>query len=227
MKTIHVVLFALLLSGSAQASTITIGNDTLEGNFIPFSGGSSTSYQQVYSGSAFGSSPISISAIEFFAQPSFNFQLAGGTYTLSLSETSVAVNALSSNLAANVGINSQVVYSGPNELTFVLTTPYIYDPNAGNLLLNISGVNQTGSLDLVQAGITSLSSRAFDSSVYGIGTDNASLETTFAFSNAVPEPSTWAMLIIGFAAIGFVGASRHRLIMETLPLPQSYCRRFL
>jgi hypothetical protein len=41
----------------------------------------------------------------------------------------------------------------------------------------------------------------------------------------VPEPSTWAMLLIGFVAMGFAGASRRRLLIGTLPLPRSYFRR--
>jgi hypothetical protein len=35
---------------------------------------------------------------------------------------------------------------------------------------------------------------------YGIGISNAS----FSLSGSVPEPSTWAMLLIGFASIGFI-----------------------
>ena len=34
---------------------------------------------------------------------------------------------------------------------------------------------------------------------------------TFSFSvSAVPEPSTWAMIILGFAAISFIGYRRSR-----------------
>jgi hypothetical protein len=37
------------------------------------------------------------------------------------------------------------------------------------------------------------------------GTTQATLD--FAFSESVPKPSTWAMMLLGFAGIGFAGLS--------------------
>src|SRR5258708_17402794 len=44
----------------------------------------------------------------------------------------------------------------------------------------------------------------------GINTSNdlAPISATFAVTSAVPEPSTWAMMILGFAGIGFVAYRR-------------------
>jgi PEP-CTERM motif len=36
------------------------------------------------------------------------------------------------------------------------------------------------------------------------------LPSTLTFSRAVPEPSTWAMMLIGFAGLGFVGYRKSR-----------------
>jgi hypothetical protein len=43
-----------------------------------------------------------------------------------------------------------------------------------------------------------------------VGANNYSIETSFGIGNvsAVPEPSTWAMLLLGFAGVGFVGYRR-------------------
>jgi hypothetical protein len=35
-------------------------------------------------------------------------------------------------------------------------------------------------------------------------------DTGYQFSSAVPEPSTWAMMLIGFAGLGFVGYRQAR-----------------
>jgi hypothetical protein len=42
------------------------------------------------------------------------------------------------------------------------------------------------------------------------GADRYSIETSLGIGNvsAVPEPSTWAMLLLGFAGIGFIACRR-------------------
>jgi hypothetical protein len=44
-----------------------------------------------------------------------------------------------------------------------------------------------------------------------VGANNYSIETSFGIGNvsAVPEPSTWAMLLLGFAGVGFVAYGRN------------------
>ena len=39
------------------------------------------------------------------------------------------------------------------------------------------------------------------------------------FSSAVPEPATWAMMLIGFAGIGFAYRSRQRIAPEKVASP--------
>ena len=39
----------------------------------------------------------------------------------------------------------------------------------------------------------------------GTGEVGGMIETTITQHSAVPEPSTWAMLLIGFAGLGFAG----------------------
>jgi PEP-CTERM motif len=45
--------------------------------------------------------------------------------------------------------------------------------------------------------------------------------------SAVPEPSTWAMLLIGFAGIGFAAYRRRLKIMARMPSRQAHCPRTL
>jgi hypothetical protein len=207
IRSTAVLLLLFFICGGAAAATVTIGGTGSGGNTIPFTSTFSSSYQQVYSSAAFGSAPILISEITFYAAADLGATtLDGGTYTLSLSETSASVGGLSANLAANVGSNNAVVYSGLSEFNYVLNTPYLYDPTAGNLLLYVTTENQTSGTGGIASGIDPLTSRAYAG--ISSGTDSTGLETTFAFTNAVPEPSTWAMMILGFAGIGFMAYRR-------------------
>jgi hypothetical protein len=51
-----------------------------------------------------------------------------------------------------------------------------------------------------------------DAPVIGIQTDSGSvlLTAVSATAGAVPEPSTWAMLMLGFAGLGFVAYRKAR-----------------
>jgi hypothetical protein len=197
-----------MLVGTASASTVTIGTNS-GSNTIPFGSTLASQYQQVYSSNAF-SGVFNITEINFYVDPAHSAALDGGTYTLSLSETSIGVGALSSNLANNIGANNTVVYSGANSLDFILSSPYLYDPSIGNLLLNVSIANGTSNGGYSEeAGIDPLTSRAY-SGPFLTGGDQFGLVTTFT-SNVlapVPEPSTWAMMLLGFIGVGFMAYRR-------------------
>jgi PEP-CTERM motif len=47
------------------------------------------------------------------------------------------------------------------------------------------------------------------------GHDTETLKGTITINSAVPEPSTWAMMILGFAGLGYM-AYRRRQIGETV-----------
>jgi hypothetical protein len=48
-----------------------------------------------------------------------------------------------------------------------------------------------------------------DRVVFNVSGDNAALIDNVAFNvSAVPEPSTWAMMILGFAGVGFIAYRR-------------------
>src|SRR5687767_8158034 len=101
----------LFIAGLMNAATITVGvNDS--GNCYPFSCGPSddlTRYQQVYTASAFGSTPFYINSLTFFLSQEGPMDEAD--YTLSLSTTSASVTTLSDDLDSNVGADMAIFTS--------------------------------------------------------------------------------------------------------------------
>ena len=76
--------------------------------------------------------------------------MLSGTYQVSLSTTSKPVNGLSSNLASNIGADNTVIFTGNlggtgtvSSFTITGTAPFVYDPAAGNLLVDIVVTDQT------------------------------------------------------------------------------------
>lgn len=108
-----------------------------------------------------------------------------------------------------------IVWGSPNE---------IGSPNTDNEVKFYSGANGSGveiasvaTSDLVAAfGVVNTNTPGylltFDTSALGsfqsvvFSTGDTAFE--FAFTTAVPEPSTWAMIILGFAGVGFMAYRR-------------------
>lgn len=156
---------ALVATGaSAQSIVVPSSLKTLEGNSnsdFPFDisayGFLSQRFQQVYAASEFASAggPVWISQIAFRpdAQWCMPFSATIPNVQINLSATTPGPDALSLTFGANVGANDTVVYSGPLalaiacagpvlgpkdfELKIPLTTPFLYDPSKGNLLMDV------------------------------------------------------------------------------------------
>lgn len=213
-KTIASASLFLAATASANAA-VTIGAAS-GGNCFPFSCGYSGTYQQVYSGSSFGT-PTTITGIDFFTN------LYPGTYNtakyaLRFFYTGKSVDGLSQNYALNrttlLADFGTFNLSGAAQPTLSFTaTPFLYDPSLGNLLLDIRVSNLTASGSSYQDMATA--SNDAMSRVYGSNNGNGTADTwglvtrfNTAATPAVPEPATWAMMLVGFAAIG--GAMRGR-----------------
>ena len=205
----------------------TEGNVALTGPFD--TGVNSTRMQQVYNASEFSSLLPQggwVTGIWFRADASpggggHAFSTTLANVQINLSTTARSADGLSLNFADNVGPNDTVVVgSGP----LTLDTPYLfathpqpflvgialqnrffYNPAAGNLLLDVRNFSggSIGPLDAALVTGDSVS-RIFALSV-GANTgiaDTIGLVTRFNVF-PVPEPSTWALLALGLAALVF------------------------
>lgn len=139
--------------------------------------------------------------------------MSSSTFTnirIDLSTTSAEPDNLSTTFANNVGADDTVVYSGelkistamtraagmPYDFDIVinLTTPYLYDPDAGNLLLDVRNYHtaSVGALDahtITGDGVSRVYSRSSGTVNSASGyADSLGLITRFT-ATPVPEPT--------------------------------------
>lgn len=199
------------------------------GNGFPFDisdtsitdgGMASQRYQQVYTASEFDSlagEGLLITQILFRPDATYGqaFSSVLPDIQINLSTTSAAADSLSTTFADNVGSDDTVVFSGalslsssntgptggPKDFDIVinLTNPFLYNPNTGNLLLDVRNFG---------GGITTVFDAQFPldptSRAYTLGSSNVNAPTgsvdsvglvtafqgTSASPKAVPEPFT-------------------------------------
>jgi hypothetical protein len=171
-------------------------------------------------GATFGNGP--------FDSPGSAFTRTTQGLQIGLSTTTASADALSTTFAANVGadlvnvLSGDITYSSQalssNGLTrdfdvvFTFANAFNYDPARGNLLLDVlttGGSNRAGTtLDGQNLAGDGTSSVFRSNGTTGTGTASTFGYVTQFQIAAVPEPATWAMMLIGFGAIG--GAARYR-----------------
>src|SRR5215469_1246101 len=148
MSRSNLVTFMLFLLPFAAAvrGDVIVGNPAdpgsgAEGPFDDYHG----EYQQVYSSGLF-SGPYDITGLEFFNtafQAASGTNLGSGSVVISLSTTAADWNTLSNTFSANLGPIETQVFSGtiggpwtfPGTLVLPFSSPFIYDPSQGNLLV--------------------------------------------------------------------------------------------
>ena len=223
----HAIVPTIVVPNSASTTEGDI-NNSYPFNLTAF-GLSSQRYQQVYAASQFGGGGL-ITQIVFRPDATFGsaFMSTLPDIQIDLSTTSAADDGLSSTFANNVGADDTIVFArgaltlssaftgppdGPKDFDIIitLTTPFLYNPALGNLLLDVRnfGAGTTTVFDAVSPlgdGV----SRVFNTDVNsGTGTpDSAGLVTGFII---VPEPGTAALLLMGGGTLlAWFGGCRRR-----------------
>ena len=219
-------LDAALLVPGGLANTEGSANNSIPFNTNP---GVTYRYQQVYGGSEFGGGPILINGISF--RPDGGFPDIATAFStnlniqIDLSTTAVDPDLLNLNFASNLGADLLTVFSGPVtlsssdtgagprdfDITIVFTTPFLFNPTLGNLLLDIR--NFTGGVTTpfdAHASDTDAMSRVWGSlnSSVALARDTTGLVTQFDVQAAVPEPGSIMLLSLGL--IGLAAGRRRR-----------------
>ena len=238
----QIVAVLLLYSFSGQAATVVTptGYASLEGdrnNGAPFDIGgvefgiNTMRYQQVYNASLFSAlgGPQMITQIAFRPDG-----LLGSAYSvtlpniqINLSTTAATATSLSTVFNNNVGGDDMVVYSGalslstsytgePKNFDIIinLTTPFLYNPGAGDLLMDVRNFGGGASQVFDAVSSTSLGvARVYSSALRGANGVNdatgfqdattAGLVTQFT-TTSVPEPSVVGLVsAVAICATGF------------------------
>jgi hypothetical protein len=232
LKAIMLLVAWYFLTSSAFAVPIVVPNDCANvegnaGNYLPFHSEEWTNhmrYQQVYEASQFGvlSLPAHITHIAFRpdADGGDAFNSTIQDMQINLSTTLIAPDNLSLTFADNVGVDDSVVYSGslslssgdtggpPRDFDIIISlqNPFLYDPGAGNVLLDIriyTPASTTGFDAVDPVGDSVSRVFAWDvNSPMGDISDSAGLVTQFT-AQPIPEPATLVLLAAG--AIGLLG----------------------
>lgn len=221
-------------------------SESIPFNLGALGGISESRYQQVYDASAFltafGSGPKSITGIKFRPDAAAGYAFGSTTLTevlIRLSTTDKNSDGLSTTFADNVGLDETTVIDGsitlessdtdadgllggPRafDIAISFTTPFIYDPTVGNLLLDIINSNNVrttyfDSENTLDDSIASVYSEDVESSTGGRGggkPGSSGLVTQFEFSEispvVIPLPAASWVGLIGFGLLA--AASRFR-----------------
>jgi hypothetical protein len=180
--------------------------------------------QQVFGASDFsnlGAPELLISDIRFGVSHDFMFEpLFLDNVQIRFSTTTRNPDGLSTTYAMNVGPDETLAYSGAlafgSTLSFQihihLQSPYLYDPKAGNLLMDIKNFVAAPpprfppnaavlAYDIVGDTTSTVYGYDVNSPTASFSTSKG-LDTVFTYT-PVPEPSTVVLLLVGIALLSF------------------------
>lgn len=223
-----VAAMGIALSGAAMAATVQFGtaDNNLPTTYNPFGSPDLppydplTGYQQLYDASHFGTGEYRIDSVSFYVPDGGYFD--GATFDLSFGYSSTAIGGLNTidnttplNSFASVTVAAGQFIADDSWFTFTFNNSnpiVVFDASAGkNLLLdvNISGLAPSGYSNDVYFRINTLGGT--DAMLEAAGaaccTSFDGLVTSFNVT-AVPEPETYAMMLAGLGALGFMARRR-------------------
>ena len=182
--------------------------------------------QQVFGAADFSNldaPKLLISDIRFGVSHDFMFETRFlENVQIDFSTTSRNPDDLSTTYALNIGSDETLVYSGPlafgaNPTTgfqvyIHLQTPFLYDPGAGNLLMDVRNFVAAPNIRFPPNAVVEAYDIVGDttSTVYGydVNSPTASFATSKGLGTAfvytpVPEPSTVVLLLVGIVLVSF------------------------
>jgi hypothetical protein len=223
------VFLGLCVATDLRAQVIVVPNAlaTNDGNGSSTSttGPASVRWSHIYDASQFGALSGPSFLTQFAYRPDRILGQSGPrTLTLQIfaSTTSRSVAGLSTTFAENLGTNNTLVFDGTVNLTtanlpgpgntrqfdyvFPFTTPFLYDPAAGNLVLDLQIEANGSALTFdTESGNPAIGKVfAFGSSTAATGDLQFSHPTQFIF---VPEPAVGVSVLFG---LGLLIAKRKR-----------------
>lgn len=168
-------------------------------------------YQQAYDNTAFGTTPVAISGVSFFAGSYGSSWAEGNLWQINLSTSAYEVNSLSSTFSANLGSDNALFavksFSGAPVAGEAITFngSFNYDPTKGDLLVDIIALGATGGPSVhYNRDSNGVFSRVFqfDQSLTGYANANYGNVTSFdVTATAVPEPASFMLLAFGLAGL--------------------------
>jgi hypothetical protein len=244
MKTFLFVSLLAVATANAASTGITVPNgdqfvDQNAENDYPFGvevPDVTTRYQQVYDASQFAAQIPNgglITEIDFRVDGPHGFSFASTLpdIQINLSTTAKGPDSLSPIFSANLGgddtvvvgrgqvfISSSVSMGGPYffDVRFLLSTPFLYRPGAGNLLMDVRSYGGTGSIDnvppfdavnVVGDSVSRVLATHSDATTATV-VDSLGLVTQFQVT-PVSEPSSVTLLLLGTGALAiFIQRSR-------------------
>lgn len=192
-------LFAAVLTGNAQAAPVTETYNFSLGNFVDIINNASAPIPTVTGSFTVTFDPF----VSVFNQTTgFTFSTTPGLASDSpIGFTVFAASSPTGEVQIAVGgIGGDVnfVYSFTNDPIVFFDIPDASNPGNATLVVcsqpGFSCGNFTGNQTVYASG-------------YALG-DTSSIFFATTFTTAVPEPSTWAMMILGFAGVGFMAYRR-------------------
>lgn len=193
--------------------------------------------QQVYA-SSFFSGEQTLTSLAFRSTPGSRNGADYSNVVIRLSTTAFGDEqgtSLSSTFADNIGADAKTVFEGALSFAAVatdgfdyivnFTSGFNYNPSAGNLLLDVtipSGASVSGpgfflaSYDVANQfndGVYSVNAVFDGNATSGVANTAATITqfTGTALAGAVPEPTSWMLMIGGFGLVG-TGMRRRRVV---------------
>jgi hypothetical protein len=220
LRFFAIAVAAVACAGAAHAST-TVG-DSSEVNCYPFScfaGDGGVLYQQLYDASAFPGA-IDVGSVTFFRAD--DGLMDSASYDIAFYLSDRPLDGMSETPGDNLGFlladwgNFSLSGLMPAELTFD-GVDFTYDPADGNLLMQVTvtAVGATVGYDSFFQADSSISvtQRLYDNA--GGVEANDALGLVTRFNDAVPEPASWALMILGFGGVGSVIRRRRETLAAT------------